>query len=234
MKYQTCMNHMKTPLSFQELLKHDLETTLNAYDLTWDQKDTLKIDLHCHDYNSNEPEEILGRILNLPETWLCSRDLLRILKENGTDGYTITNHNNARSCFELQNKGIDILTGAEYTCFVPDFGVSIHVLAYGFNQDQDAELEKHRKNLYAFLGICQQQRYSLLAWAHPLYYYAKHIPSISFFEKMSVVFTYFETLNGQRDTWQNMLTKEWVERLCTQTGFRIQHQSSSWPHHSCS
>lgn len=33
--------------------------------------------------------------------------------------FTITNHNNARSCYEQQDLGVDILTGAEFSCWVP-------------------------------------------------------------------------------------------------------------------
>jgi len=30
----------------------------------------LRVDLHCHDHNSDLPDELWGRILRLPETWL--------------------------------------------------------------------------------------------------------------------------------------------------------------------
>ena len=30
---------------------------------------------------------------------------------------------------------------------------------------------------------------------------------------MALLFERFEVINGQRDTWQNMLTKAWVESL---------------------
>ncbi|MCB0279034.1 MAG: glycosyl transferase family 1, partial [Calditrichaeota bacterium] len=72
----------------------------------------LRLDMHCHDYNSDKPEELLGRMLNVPETWLPSEDLLATLKKHGSTAFTITNHNNARSAWKLQEQGIDILAAA--------------------------------------------------------------------------------------------------------------------------
>ncbi len=64
----------------------------------------------------------------MPETWLKTEDLISHLKENKTDLFTVTNHNNARSCWELLEKGHDVLPGAEFTCFFKDFKVYTHVL----------------------------------------------------------------------------------------------------------
>ncbi len=196
---------------FEELQEGLKDLTKNGNSL--DTRNTLKIDLHCHDYNSNKPDEILGRILNVPETWLPSETLIQKLENNGCNAFTITNHNNALSCWELKDKGLDILSGAEFTCTVPDFKTSIHVLAYGFNQKQEKTLNKLRNNIYYF------QEYALendipTAWAHPLYFYsAKGMPPMDFFNKTALLFERFEVINGQRDTWQNLLTHSWLNTL---------------------
>jgi glycosyltransferase involved in cell wall biosynthesis len=171
------------------------------------------MDLHCHDHNSNVPDELLGRILNVPETWLPTKSLLRTLGRHGMDAFTITNHNNARSCFELLNKGHDILVGAEFSCIVPDFQVGIHVLTYGFTPSQEEELNRRRKNLYEFLDFTSANDLPTI-WAHPLYHYTKSgTPSPDFYRKLVLLFDRFEALNGQRDTWQNMLVRTWIESL---------------------
>ena len=199
--------------SFQEVLKKELNNFLKNQANKFPVDETLKIDMHCHDYNSDEPDELLGRILNVPETWLKTEKLIDTLNRNKVDIITITNHNNARSCFDLQHKGVDVLVGAEYSCMVPDFNIGIHVLAYGMSKEQDRILNKLRHNVYNF------QRYALsnaipTVWAHPLYHYkAEGIPSMDFFNKMSVIFERFEVLNGQRDTWQNLLVKFWLDDL---------------------
>ncbi len=139
--------------------------------------------------------------------------MLEVLKKNHCNAFTITNHNNARSCFEQQDRGIDILTGAEFSCWVPDFEVEIHVLTYGFSPAQEVKLSKLRKNLYKFLEFTVSHDLPTI-WAHPLYHYSSNgVPPMSFFNKLCLVFERFEVLNGQRDTWQNMIVKNWLEGL---------------------
>lgn len=204
------MNHERT---FSKELMGELHGFLKQQEKKFPRDETLTIDLHCHDYNSNTPDELLGRILNIPETWLPSEDLVDILKSHGCDTFTVTNHNNARSCYDLRDKGVDVLTGAEFTCQVPDYRVGIHVLAYGFTPNQESVLEKLRNDIYRF------QEYAVgndipTIWAHPLYHYHRgEMPPLDFFEKMALIFERFEVMNGQRDTWQNMLVKIFVETL---------------------
>jgi len=199
--------------TFYKDLNEELECFLEQQINKFPKDELLKIDLHCHDHNSDVPDEILGRILKLPETWLKTSDLLSTLKINGCDVITITNHNNARSCFELQQSGKDILTAAEFTCTETEFDVGIHVLTYGFNESQEKDLNKLRRNLDDFLKYCKASNLPTI-WAHPLYYYSRGgVPPMDFFNKLSIMFERFETLNGQRDTWQNMLVKRWIGNL---------------------
>lgn len=200
-------------MKFQENLKNELDKFLSIQENRFPKEDILKIDLHCHDYNSDVPDELIGRILRVPETWLSSERLLQELEKNGCDALTITNHNNARSCYILQDKGVDVLTAAEFSCWVPDFEIGIHVLTYGFTPDQEVQLNKLRKNVYLFLQYTRIHNIPTV-WAHPLYHYSvKKMPPKDFFDKMMLIFERFETLNGQRDTWQNMLVKEWIDQV---------------------
>jgi len=198
---------------FQLLLKEGLSSFLLQQQNRFPLSETLKVDLHCHDRNSDVPDELLGRILNVPETWLPSERLVDELKKKGCDAFTITNHNNARSCYELQDKGVDVLTAAEFSCMVPDFGVGIHVLSYGFTPEQEVKLEKLRKNVYLFQEYAKANNIPTI-WAHPLYHYAvKENPPQDFFNKMLLIFERFEVVNGQRDTWQNLLVMEWLKQI---------------------
>ena len=67
-------------ISFKQELINELYEFQNAQIERYPIEDTLKIDLHCHDLNSDVPDELLGRILNLPETWLTTDDLMKYLK----------------------------------------------------------------------------------------------------------------------------------------------------------
>ncbi len=202
---------------FQQGLKDELDRYLAAQEARFPKDDVLKIDLHCHDYNSDVPDELIGRILGVPETWLSSELLLSELKKNGCDAFAITNHNNARSCYLLQDKGIDVLTAAEFSCWVPDFEIGIHVLAYGFNREQEVKLNKLREDVYAFQAYTRLHNIPTI-WAHPLYHYAvKNKLPKAFFDKMALIFERFEMLNGQRDTWQNLLANEWISHIDPET-----------------
>ncbi|MBK7174166.1 MAG: glycosyltransferase [Bacteroidales bacterium] len=198
---------------FNQTLASELTLFLESEQFIFPKHEEVHIDLHCHDYNSNIPDELLGRILNVPETWLPTDKLIQSLARNGSDAFTITNHNNARSCFELLDKGLDVLVGAEFSCTVPDFDTGIHVLTYGFSPDQELKLNKLRKNLYSFLEYTAAENIPT-TWAHPLYYYkSSGSPPLVFFDKLALLFERFEVLNGQRDTWQNLLVKHWIDTL---------------------
>ncbi|MDR1760293.1 MAG: glycosyltransferase [Fibrobacter sp.] len=199
--------------NFQQSLKEELNQFLLVQKNKFPVSETLKIDLHCHDRNSDVPDELIGRILGVPETWLPTEKLLEELLKNGCDTFTVTNHNNARSCYELQDKGEDILTGAEFSCMVPDFDVGIHVLSYGFTPEQETKLKKLRRSVYEFQEYAASENIPTV-WAHPLYHYtARENPPQDFFNKMLLVFERFEMMNGQRDSWQNLLVKEWIRQV---------------------
>ncbi|MBN2040125.1 MAG: glycosyltransferase [Spirochaetes bacterium] len=208
-------------MKFKKLLHNEIISELNEFTKEQQNRfpsdEILTIDLHCHDYNSNEPDEIIGRLLTLPESWQESESLINTLRQNGCNALTITNHNNARSCYEMQDRGEDILTGAEFACTVPDFSVGIHVLAYGFTPEQESKLNKYRSSIYKFQEYTYENDIPTI-WAHPLYHYKyKDALPLDFFDKMLLLFERYEVLNGQRDTWQNMLVKNWIQGITPQT-----------------
>ena len=113
------------------------------------------------------PDELWGRILRLPETWIKTKKLVEVLGQNGSSVVTVTNHNNARSCWELQDQGVDVLVGCEFTCFFPEYDLFIHVLTYGFTREQEVLLNEKRQNIYDFLRYAA--RYDIpVILPHPL------------------------------------------------------------------
>jgi glycosyltransferase involved in cell wall biosynthesis len=191
--------------------REEVEQGLKQY--TAQGENTLKVDLHCHDLNSNKPSERLGRILGVSETWLPTAELEEILTKNRTDVITVTNHNNARSCWDLLEQGKDVLTGAEFTCRIPAYGAEVHVLTYGFTPEQEAKLKKLRKNLLRFLEYTREEDL-VTVLAHPLYFKNTGRKDLhEMFDLFAVVFERFEGINGQRDSWQNLLVCEWIDSL---------------------
>jgi len=199
--------------AFQKGLQQEFCDFLKQEESQIDLSNCLRIDLHCHDLNSDVPDELWGRMLGLPETWLKTKNLVKCLKNNGSDVVTITNHNNARSCWDLQAKGQDVLVGAEFTCFFPEYNLFVHVLAYGFTPEHEVILNEKRSNIYDFLRYVAEQDIPVVL-PHPLYLYTRNdVIPLELFEKIAVLFQRFEVLNGQRDQWQSVLTLNWLKDL---------------------
>ncbi len=198
---------------FRGSLHDEFEVYLKEHKKKYNPQNYLKIDLHCHDFNSDVPDELWGRILNLPETWLKTKKLVKVLKKNGCDVVTVTNHNNARSCWQLQGNGQDVLVGTEFTCYFPEYNLFVHVLAYGFDRHQEQTLNEKRGDIYDFLRYCHGQNIPVIL-PHPLYFYTRNDKiDLALFEKLAVLFQNFEVVNGQRDKWQSVLTLNWVRSL---------------------
>ncbi|MEN9353874.1 MAG: hypothetical protein RL318_1199 [Fibrobacterota bacterium] len=198
---------------FRTRLGQEMENLLLRAASLIPRDERLRIDLHCHDINSDVPDELLGRILGVRETWLPTEDLLATLKGNKVDVLTVTNHNNARSCWDLLDKGVDVLPAAEWSCHMPDMGTSFHVLAYGFTPAQEVRLGNLRRDIYRFAEYCAQEDIPTVL-AHPLHFHAPlGTPPQSMMDRLGLLFQRFECVNGQRDTWQNLLTATWVEGM---------------------
>jgi hypothetical protein len=193
----------------EKLMQNYLELSASRFQ----DEDVLRMDTHCHDLNSDTPDELWGRLLKAPETWLKTDDLIARLHQNGASALTITNHNNARSCWDLLNQGFDVLPGAEFSCYFPEFRIWIHVLCYGFNPAQENKLNALRSNVYLFMEYCREHELPTIM-PHPLYlYHVKGVIPLEFFEKCALLFERFEVLNGQRNLRQNFLITKWLERM---------------------
>ncbi len=207
------MNNKFPVHPFRQEVQNDFDKFLAAQSDLFPSADTLKIDLHCHDHHSDVPDELWGRLLRLPETWLRTEDQVKSLQAAGTDAITITNHNNARSCWELLDKGVDTLVGSEFTVHFSDMEMSAHVLTYGFMPDQEVHLNKLRADGYKFLDYCRERRLPTIL-PHPLFlYHEKRALSMDVYEKLALMFERFEVVNGQRDVLQNMLVASWLQGL---------------------
>jgi glycosyltransferase involved in cell wall biosynthesis len=201
------------PGEFRSSLTEEFNAYLQRESGRFAPQDTLRVDMHCHDLNSDTPDELWGRILRLPETWLKTSKLVKCLRRNGSDVITVTNHNNARSCWTLLDQGYDVLVGAEFTCYFPEANLYLHVLTYGFSPEQEVVLLEKRQNVYDFLRYAAAHDIPVVL-PHPLYFYTRNDKiDLELFEKLAVMFQHFEVLNGQRDLWQSTLTLNWLQGL---------------------
>lgn len=204
---------MNTPDSFYHLTQQVYRNLLTQAGQSVPVNERLKIDLHCHDENSDVPDELWGRIMRVRETWVTTQELLHSLRLNHCHAITVTNHNNARSCWQLLDQGEDVLVGAEFTCLFQEYDLYLHVLVYGFNPEQEVILNRFRNDLYKFLAYAAENDLPTVL-PHPLYFrLQKTSPGLALFEKLALLFERFETANGQRNIWQNLLVWEWLNDL---------------------
>jgi glycosyltransferase involved in cell wall biosynthesis len=224
---------MNAVSTFREGLRRDFSHFVQKQAQRFAEDDVLRMDLHCHDRNSDVPDELLGRILRWPETWIPTDDVVKMLRQRGMDALTITNHNNARSCFELLERGMDVLVGAEFTCRFPKYETQFHVLAYGFTPAQEQQLNSRRHDLTRFLDYtCDHGIVTVLA--HPLFLYAeKKLPPLEMYEALTLMFDNFEVINGQRDSWQNLLMASWIETLDEERITELSHKTGISPTRYC-
>jgi glycosyltransferase involved in cell wall biosynthesis len=224
---------MQQQRSFREQLRQDFSLFVNRQKQRFPEDETLKIDLHCHDMNSDGPDEPLGRILRLPETWTTTDQVLKTLKDSHVDAVTITNHNNALSCFDLLDRGIDVVVGAEFTCCMPESDTHLHVLTYGFEPAHEERLHKLRGNVYHFLDYANDQDF-VTVLAHPLFFpSSSSVPPIDILEKLTLMFDNFEVINGHRDLWENLLMAAWLEMLTEDRIDAISQKTGISPHAFC-
>lgn len=202
------------PSAFNHEISINLDAEIDRLKQQYPIEDCLKVDLHCHDWNSDTPDELWGRLLKLPESWLATGELVRKLRGTGCDLITVTNHNNARSCWDLKKSRDDVLVGAEFTCYFETFDIHLHVLCYGFSREQELELKLLRQNVHDFLEYCASEGI-VTVLPHPLYLYKDVDPRI--YDWFLLMFQRFEVVNGQRDAWQNALTLSWVRSACPET-----------------
>lgn len=218
------MSPLPPPLSFRQQLEAEFRDFVVGQNQLFPAAECLRVDLHCHDHNSDVPDELWGRLLGLPETWLKTGALVKCLRRNGSDVITVTNHNNARSCWALRDAGEDVLVGAEFTCLFPEYGLYLHILTYGFTPEQEVVLKRKRRNVYDFVRYCAEHDIPLVL-PHPLYFYTSQPVDLELFEKLALMFQRFEVLNGQRDRWQSVLALHWLKGLDAEKldGYRRKH-----------
>ena len=86
---------------------------------------------------------------------------------------------------------------------------------FGFEPSDESRLRKlGSSSVYKFLDYARE-RDIVTVLAHPLYYYTRRkgpMP-LEAWEKLALLFERFEVLNGQRDSWQNLLAVEWLEAM---------------------
>jgi glycosyltransferase involved in cell wall biosynthesis/predicted metal-dependent phosphoesterase TrpH len=161
-----------------------------------------RVDLHVHTRYSDHPSEWFLQRLGASESYTEPENVYHIAKSRGMDFVAITDHNTIKGALELKARHPeDVIVGVELTTYFPDDGCKVHVLVWGITEEQFAQLDAARKDIYVL-------REYLRAWnlahavAHATYSVNGRL-TVEHLERLLVLFDSFETLNGSRTARQN-------------------------------
>jgi glycosyltransferase involved in cell wall biosynthesis len=154
-----------------------------------------KADLHVHSCHSKHPSTWFLQRIGAWESYSEPEHIFRMAIEAGMDYVTITDHNCIDGVMEIKAKYPDkVITGVEATTYFPEDGAKVHVLVWGFEDHEYAQIEKIRENIYD-LSIYLNGRGLAHSVAHATFSLNK-ILTISHIERLLLLFDCFEVING--------------------------------------
>ncbi|MDZ4816373.1 MAG: glycosyltransferase [Verrucomicrobiota bacterium] len=183
-----------------------------------------KADLQVHSRFSRRPPEWILRRLGVPESFSEPEFLYDSLIKAGMDFVTITDRNSIEGCLKLIGKP-GFFISQEITAYFPD-GVKTHLLAWNITPAQHEQIQKLRRDIFKLVEWMQGQNI-VHGVSHP-FFTADRRFSIDHFEKIVLLCTVFEGLNGQCDKLVNetlvqclsALTPQKIEELERKHGFK--------------
>ena len=180
----------------------------------------VKADLHVHSKFSDHPSEWFLQRLGTNESYTEPEFIYSMAKKQGMAFITITDHNKLDASLILQEKYPDeVFTGVESTAYFPEDRCKVHILIYGIDEKQFAQIQDLRKDIYELRDFLKQENIAHSV-AHPTFSVNGKI-SLPHLEKLMLLFDVFEGINGGRnfvnnETWMNtasLLTPDHIQDL---------------------
>jgi glycosyltransferase involved in cell wall biosynthesis/predicted metal-dependent phosphoesterase TrpH len=204
-----------------------------------------KVDLHIHSLASNVTDYYTANMFAIPESYSDPVATWHELKRQGMDLVTLTDHNSIDGCKAMLDAGLgDVFLSAEMTTTFPEDGCNIHVTVANMTEQQFAEVNRLRGNLYDMLDYVEREIAAegnspvgnkLAYWmTHPLMstqnrpYGREGSLQLQHIEKALLLLPCLEVRNGTRTRSLNELThrliagldRETMERLANKHGLR--------------
>jgi glycosyltransferase involved in cell wall biosynthesis/predicted metal-dependent phosphoesterase TrpH len=129
-----------------------------------------KVDLHVHSHYSDAITTPIVRHfdLSIRECYALPEHLYQTATARGMDLVTITDHDTISGCLEIAHHGPHVFISEEISARFPDTGCIVHVLAFDIREDQHAEIQRLRFNIFDLVEYLRGQGISH-ALAHPLF-----------------------------------------------------------------
>jgi len=189
-----------------------------------------RIDLHCHSEASNCAAEVLLNAIHCPECYSDPDEVYAQAKRRGMDFVTITDHDTIDGVISLREHRDDVLVGEEVTVWFPEDDCKFHLLIYGIDAQQHAELQARAENVYDVAEYIESQRIAHSV-AHPIYRQNDKLERWHV-ERLILLFKGFECLNGAHSPLHREAFEPVLDRLTPETIRRLSEThglAPRWP-----
>lgn len=171
-----------------------------------------RADLHVHTKYSDHPSEWFLQRLGASESYTLPEVAYAAAKARGMDFVAITDHNTIVGALELKAAHPDdVIVGVEATTYFPEDGCKVHVLIWGLSEDDFADVQRARSDIYVLRDLLEQRGLAH-AVAHATFSVNGRLTT-DHLEKLVLLFNNFETLNGSRTKRQNLQWAMTLEHL---------------------
>jgi predicted metal-dependent phosphoesterase TrpH len=198
------------------------------YNPTMTGEKMVRIDLHLHSKYSEHPSEWFLQRIGAKESYTDPEEIYALAKQRGMDFVTITDHNRIEGALYLRERYPDeTILGVETTTYFPEDGCKVHILLYGFDEDQFKMIQKIRTNIYDLREYIKTNNLAYSV-AHLTYSVNKRLTR-EHVEKLILLFDVFEGINGGRNFHSNQEIMDILENLTPKHIFRLQHKHQLEP-----
>ena len=135
-------------------------------DTNADARTTARIDLHCHSRFSARSELYLARTFGVRECFTDPHLVYREAKARGMTHVTLTDHDTIQGALQLVDYP-DFTIGEEISAFFPTEALFVHILVWGLDETQHAEIGELRFNVFELTDYLRREGLPH-ALAHPL------------------------------------------------------------------
>ncbi|MFP4380365.1 MAG: glycosyltransferase [Candidatus Sumerlaeia bacterium] len=173
------------------------------------EQTSMKIDLHCHSKFSQRPVLWLMQKIGCPESFTEPMELYHLLRNQGMNLVTITDHNTIDGALEIADLP-DTFISCEYTTYFPDDNCKVHVVAYDITEAQHSDLNQARRNIYDLASYLQKNRIKHVL-AHPFFSPNDRLGPLHA-EKLILLFKNWEW-NGDITADMNLAMRQIIDQL---------------------
>jgi glycosyltransferase involved in cell wall biosynthesis len=169
-----------------------------------------RCDLHLHSNASINQEAWIARHFGCPESYAEPLRQYELCKARGMRFVTLTDHDTIAGGLTLIDRP-DFFLSEEVTSQVPEDGCIVHVLAWNITPAQHEGLQRTRRSVYELVDFLRSERIAH-GLAHPLDSPNWRLTARTL-EKLLLLFSTFEVVNGRADDRLNAGVSELLRRV---------------------